>query len=109
MVKPDLPIRPKPTNKTRIKKGYTVSRYKLRLVKEAEEKIAEPETLVPPGEIAEFLWTRSLRGRNRGHTLKWPHAHDLSSLRSGTVAAPAALPSGLAPRGPLGVLPVGHG
>lgn len=45
--------------------SHTVSRYRLRLIKEEEESVAEPEALVRPAEIAAFLWQRVFHGLDR--------------------------------------------
>jgi|SRR5215203_2681736 len=44
---------------------HTVTRYKLRLIKEDEEAVAEPETLTRPAVIAAFLWQRVFEGLDR--------------------------------------------
>ena len=46
-------------------KGYTVSRYRLRLIKEDEEPVSEPESLTRPAEVAAFLWQRIFDGLDR--------------------------------------------
>jgi RadC-like JAB domain len=46
-------------------KAHTVTRYRLRLIKEDEEPIAEPEILAQPKEIAAFLWKRVFDGLDR--------------------------------------------
>jgi DNA repair protein RadC len=46
-------------------KAHTVTRYSLRLIKEDEEPVAEPETLARPAEIAAFLWQRVFDGLDR--------------------------------------------
>ncbi len=48
-----------------IAEGHTVTRYRLRLVKEDQEPVAEPEILARPVEIAAFLWKRVFDGVDR--------------------------------------------
>jgi DNA repair protein RadC len=67
MVNSDPPIvsrRRKPISQGAVK-GHTVTRYKLRLVKEDEETVGDPETLVRPVEMAAFLWNRVFEGLDR--------------------------------------------
>lgn len=45
--------------------GHSVARYRLRLVKEEQEWVFEPETLIRPSEIAAFLWKRIFDGLDR--------------------------------------------
>lgn len=44
---------------------HSVARYHLRLVKENEDSVWEPETLSRPSEIAAFLWKRAFDGLDR--------------------------------------------
>jgi DNA repair protein RadC len=53
------------TTRRRAAKGHTVTRYRLHLVKEDQECIAEPEILIRPAEIAAFLWKRIFDGLDR--------------------------------------------
>ncbi|HYN19416.1 MAG TPA: JAB domain-containing protein [Thermoanaerobaculia bacterium] len=46
-------------------KLHTVSRYRLRLLKEDTESIPEPETLRQPSKTAAFLWKRVFDGLDR--------------------------------------------
>ena len=46
-------------------KTHTVTRYRLRLIKEDEEPVTDPETLARPVEIAAFLWKRVFDGLDR--------------------------------------------
>jgi DNA repair protein RadC len=46
-------------------KRHTIARYRLRLVKEDEEPVAEPESLSRPAEVAAFLWRRVFEGLDR--------------------------------------------
>jgi DNA repair protein RadC len=46
-------------------KCHTVARYRLCLVKEEQESVSEPETLIRPSEIAAFLWQRIFDGLDR--------------------------------------------
>jgi DNA repair protein RadC len=46
-------------------KGHTVARYRLRLVKEDEEPVSEPESLNRSAEVAAFLWRRIFDGLDR--------------------------------------------
>lgn len=57
----------RPTEKPRrtAAKAHTVTRYRLRLIKEDEEPVAEPETLAQSAEIAAFLWKRVFDGLDR--------------------------------------------
>jgi DNA repair protein RadC len=45
--------------------GHIVARYRLRLIKEEQEPVSEPETLIRPPEIAAFLWDRVFEGMDR--------------------------------------------
>jgi DNA repair protein RadC len=53
------------TARRRAARGHTVSRYRLRLIKEEQEPVSEPETLSRPAEIAAFLWQRIFDGLDR--------------------------------------------
>jgi DNA repair protein RadC len=53
------------TARRRVAQGHTVSRYRLRLIKEEQESVSEPETLIRPSETAAFLWKRIFDGLDR--------------------------------------------
>ncbi len=65
MVNPDLPIVPKGSATQHPVEGHTVTRYRLRLIKEDEETVGEPDALVRPAEMAAFLWNRIFDGMDR--------------------------------------------
>jgi len=58
------PKRTEPTRR-RAPRSHTVSRYRLRLIKEEQESVSEPETLIRPSEVAAFLWKRIFDGLDR--------------------------------------------
>ncbi len=53
------------TSRRAAAEAHTVARYRLRLVREEEEAVAEPEALILPSEIAAFLWKRVFQELDR--------------------------------------------
>jgi DNA repair protein RadC len=63
-VRRSSPKRAEPARR-RARQGHTVSRYRLRLIREHQESIAEPQSLSRPAEAAAFLWKRIFDGLDR--------------------------------------------